>query len=79
MAFSNQNALKFYFRQLNELSTEKFFKGVSLKFEATSFGMIKIFWAKIGFQITPEVLQSILWLENATSYRDEVFNSLRDC
>ena len=49
MAFSNQNALKSYFRQLNELQTEKFFKGVPLKFEAASFGLIKIFLRKILF------------------------------
>ena len=49
MAFSNQNALKCYFRQLNELQTEKCFKGVPLKFEAASFGLIKIFLGKILF------------------------------
>ena len=40
MAFSDQNALKSYFRQLNELQTEKFFQRLPLKFEAASFGPI---------------------------------------
>ena len=51
MAFFNQNALKCYFCQLNELQNKKFFKGLPLKFEAASFELIKFFLEKILFPI----------------------------
>ena len=45
----DSSAVKCYFRHLNELQTEKFFKGVPLKFEAASFELIKFFLRKILF------------------------------
>ena len=49
MAISNQNVLKFYFRRLNELQTEKIVQGTPSEIWSRIFRADKNFLGKILF------------------------------